>query len=67
MRARIYQPARNAMQSGPARSHQWILEFAPAAHLASIEAQTIVAVRIRDSQGGTYRAWPGCRAKLGLP
>jgi len=31
MRARIYQPARNAMQSGTARSHQWILEFAPAA------------------------------------
>ncbi|MCB2095477.1 MAG: ETC complex I subunit [Rhodobacteraceae bacterium] len=30
MRARIYQPARNAMQSGTARTHKWILEFAPA-------------------------------------
>ncbi len=30
MRARIYQPARTAMQSGMAKTHQWILEFAPA-------------------------------------
>ncbi|MFD1882818.1 ETC complex I subunit [Paracoccus pacificus] len=28
MRARIYQPARNAMQSGTARTRQWVLEFA---------------------------------------
>ncbi|HPE26455.1 ETC complex I subunit [Albidovulum sp.] len=31
MRARIYQPARNAMQSGTAKTRIWILEFAPAA------------------------------------
>jgi ETC complex I subunit conserved region len=30
MRARIYQPARTAMQSGSAKTHQWVLEFAPA-------------------------------------
>jgi len=30
MRARIYRPARNAMQSGTARSRQWVLDFAPA-------------------------------------
>lgn len=30
MLARIYQPARSAMQSGQAKTHQWILEFAPA-------------------------------------
>jgi len=30
MRARIYRPARNAMQSGPARHRQWVLDFAPA-------------------------------------
>ncbi len=30
MRARIYRPARNAMQSGPARSRHWVLDFAPA-------------------------------------
>ncbi|QUJ76661.1 ETC complex I subunit [Sulfitobacter albidus] len=31
MRARIYQPARTAMSSGAAKTHQWVLEFAPAA------------------------------------
>ncbi|MBL3701446.1 ETC complex I subunit [Sulfitobacter sp. BDSS02] len=29
MRARIYKPARNAMQSGTARTRNWVLEFAP--------------------------------------
>ncbi len=27
MRARIYKPARNAMQQGEARTHDWVLEF----------------------------------------
>ena len=31
MRARIYQPARNAMQSGKARTVQWVLEYEPEA------------------------------------
>ncbi|MEO9895235.1 MAG: ETC complex I subunit [Paracoccaceae bacterium] len=30
MRARIYQPARTAMQSGTAKTKNWVLEFAPA-------------------------------------
>jgi hypothetical protein len=30
MRARIYQPARNAMQSGLGKTKTWVLEFAPA-------------------------------------
>lgn len=30
MRARIYQPARTAMQSGTAKTHSWVLEYAPA-------------------------------------
>ena len=30
MRARIYQPARNAMQSGTAGTRNWVLEFPPA-------------------------------------
>jgi hypothetical protein len=30
MRARIYQPARNAMQSGKARTKAWLIEFEPA-------------------------------------
>ncbi|SMX31567.1 ETC complex I subunit [Actibacterium lipolyticum] len=28
--ARIYQPAKTAMQSGTAKTHHWVLEFAPA-------------------------------------
>jgi hypothetical protein len=31
MRARIYQPARTAMQSGTAKAKGWVLEFVPAA------------------------------------
>ena len=29
MRARIFQPARTAMSSGTARTHHWVLEYAP--------------------------------------
>lgn len=29
MRARIYKPSRNAMQSGTAKSKVWVLEYAP--------------------------------------
>jgi hypothetical protein len=29
MRARIYRPARNAMQSGTAKTKHWVLDFAP--------------------------------------
>ena len=30
MRARVYKPAKTAMQSGTAKTHHWVLEFAPA-------------------------------------
>ncbi len=30
MPARIYRPARTAMQSGTAKTHDWVLEYAPA-------------------------------------
>ena len=30
MRARIYKPAKTAMQSGKAKTQDWVLEFAPA-------------------------------------
>jgi hypothetical protein len=30
MLARIFRPSKSAMQSGPARSREWILEFEPA-------------------------------------
>ena len=29
MRARIYRPAKNAMQSGKARTKQWLLDYEP--------------------------------------
>ena len=29
MTARIYKPAKTAMQSGRAKTHDWVLEFAP--------------------------------------
>ncbi|UWQ18458.1 ETC complex I subunit [Jannaschia sp. M317] len=29
MRARIYKPARTAMSSGTAKTHNWVLEFVP--------------------------------------
>jgi NADH dehydrogenase len=29
MRARIYRPAKTAMQSGTAKTHHWVLEFTP--------------------------------------
>jgi len=29
MTARIYCPSKNAMQSGRAKTHRWVLEFAP--------------------------------------
>ncbi|WP_262691317.1 ETC complex I subunit [Kordiimonas aestuarii] len=29
MKARIYQPAKNAMQSGTANTQKWVLEFEP--------------------------------------
>ena len=31
MRARIYRPAKNAMQSGKARTKQWLLDYEPEA------------------------------------
>jgi hypothetical protein len=33
MIARIYRPAKNAMQSGKAKTRDWVLEFAPASAL----------------------------------
>lgn len=31
MTARIYKPAKSAMQSGTARTHEWVLDYEPAA------------------------------------
>jgi hypothetical protein len=37
MSARIYRPAKNAMQSGTAKSTRWLLEFTPEAQSRSVE------------------------------
>ena len=37
MSARIYRPAKNAMQSGTAKSTRWLLEFTPDAQARSVE------------------------------
>ena len=34
MTARIYRPTKTAMQSGRAKTHDWVLEFAPSAQSA---------------------------------
>ncbi|SDG79314.1 Uncharacterized conserved protein YabE, contains G5 and tandem DUF348 domains [Lentzea fradiae] len=41
--------------------------YAAYPHQATREQQIAIATKLRDGRGGTYAAWPGCRAKLGLP
>ena len=36
-------------------------------HENSREAQIAIGQKVVDANGGTFSAWPGCRAKLGLP
>lgn len=54
MQARIYQPAKTAMQSGTAKTKGWVLEFAPASArevdplmgwISSSDTQTQVKLR----------------------
>ena len=59
MRAVIYKPARNAMQSGEARTHHWVLEFAQQAKrgidplmgwTSSTDMQSQVQLRFRTAE-----------------
>ncbi len=59
MRARIYQPAKTAMQSGTAKAKGWVLEFAPASArevdplmgwTSSSDTQTQVRLRFDSRQ-----------------
>lgn len=59
MRARIYQPARNAMQSGMGKSKVWVLEFVPASSrsidplmgwTSSNETQTQVKLKFESKE-----------------
>lgn len=42
-------------------------QFAPFAWQATREQQITIAERLLAASGGRFSAWPGCRAKLGLP
>jgi hypothetical protein len=42
-------------------------QYAQYAYQATPAQQIAVAERVVAAAGGTYRGWPGCRAKLGLP
>jgi hypothetical protein len=42
-------------------------QFAVHAYWASPTQQVVVAERVRAANGGSYRAWPVCAARLGLP
>ena len=59
MRAIIYKPARNAMQSGEARTHHWVLEFEPQARrgldplmgwTSSADTQSQVRLRFKTAE-----------------
>lgn len=56
MRARIYKPARNAMQSGTAKSKDWVLEFAPAS-----------AREVDPLMGWTSSSDTQCQVRLKFP
>ena len=59
MRARIYRPARTAMQSGNAKTRQWVLDYAPAkarsvdplmGWTSSADTQTQVRLRFESKE-----------------
>ena len=41
--------------------------YAPYAYMATREQQIAIGEKIVAAAGGSYGAWPSCRAKLGLP
>lgn len=74
MRARIYQPAKTAMQSGTAKTHNWVLEFAPASArevdplmgwTSSDDTQTQVRLRFESREAAlAYAAEHGIEADV---
>lgn len=77
MRARIYQPARNAMTSGQARTKGWVLEYAPDAKpvldplmgwTGSGDTQAQVRLRFSSKQAALdYAAENGIEATVTEP
>lgn len=77
MRARIYQPAKTAMQSGTAKTHTWVLEFAPASArevdplmgwTSSSDTQTQVRLRFETREAAeAYASAKGIDVDVVLP
>ncbi len=77
MRARIYQPARTAMQSGAAKTQHWVLEFAPASSrevdplmgwTSSDDTQAQVRLRFVSREAAlAYAAEKGIEADVAEP
>ena len=77
MRARIFQPARTAMQSGSAKTKQWVLEYAPATSrevdplmgwTSSSDTQTQVRLRFDSREAAeAYAAAHGIDAEVVEP
>lgn len=77
MRARIYQPARNAMQSGTAKTHHWVLDYSPATArevdplmgwTSSADTQTQVRLRFDSKDEAlAYAASKGIEAVVTEP
>ena len=77
MRARIYKPARNAMQSGVAKTKLWVLEYAPAEACAldplmgwtgSADTQSQVRLRFETLEAAeAYAKEKGIEAEVTMP
>lgn len=77
MRARIYKPARTAMSSGTAKTHDWVLDYAPASARAvdplmgwtsSADTQAQVRMRFETKEAAVaYAAAQGIDAAVQEP
>lgn len=77
MRARIYQPAKTAMQSGTAKTHGWVLEHVPASArevdplmgwTSSTDTQAQVKLRFDSKEAAlAYAAANGIEAEVTEP
>ncbi len=77
MRARIYQPAKTAMQSGVGKTKLWVLEYAPALErtvdplmgwTSSNDTQTQVKLRFDSREAAlAYAASKGIEAEVQDP
>ena len=77
MRARIYQPAKTAMQSGQAKTHNWVLDYAQGSSrevdplmgwTSSDDTQTQVRLRFATKEEAlAYAAANGIEAEVTEP